>query len=253
MAILTREQQRERFLRFQKLPEALQRAMISADVARMIGVISSKHQIADKGSLLAEAIGEVFLGILHPNLFIRTVSDRLQLPLDRSRALSFEVSAQIFASVRNELMRIHGIQTTTSAPSPQSSIPPVPGRAGNSQSPMSPRPTASPAPPPLRNFVPPQRPTPPPPGPPRQSPPSAPPTPSSFPPPPRTAPPPQSSPQPPQPPRPHPAPYPPPLRGGSGSPILNPQSSRRAAASPPQAIQSNTINLRPPQPPQNPR
>ncbi|MBI4134253.1 MAG: hypothetical protein HY475_02410 [Candidatus Terrybacteria bacterium] len=216
MAILTREQQRERFLRFQKLPEVLQRAMISSDVARMIGIISSKHQIADKGSLLAETIGEVFLGILHPNLFIRTVSDRLQLPLDRSRALSFEVSAQIFASVRNELMRIHGIQTTTPAPSPQSSIPPGPWplagqagrRAGNSQSPMSPRPAASPAPPPPRNFVPLQRPVPSPPRPAQPSPPPAPRTPLSFSPPPRPAPPP-----------------------------------------PPQAIQSNTINLRPPQPP----
>lgn len=227
--MLTAQQKQERFLRFQKLPESLQRAMLSADIARLIGVIASKYGVIDRGSLLAGAIGEVFLGILHPNLFIRTISDRLQLPLERSRALSFEVSSQIFSSVRTDLMQIHGI-AAASPSSPQPARQPAHGYAvagGSATAGGSPKHPTPPAPMPPQ--TPPARPPQPPPSP-------APRSPSSFSPPPRSAAPPQRTPSPPP----------------AANPSRPSPPPRAAPPAPPQqAMQSNTLNLRPPPPADN--
>ena len=99
--------------RLQRLPAPLLDALFSPRTAEHVRNIVEKHHIGNLGPLLAEAIGDVFLGLLHPNLFIRTFADRSQINIDKARRVALEVSSLIFAPVRNDLLKIYRIPPST--------------------------------------------------------------------------------------------------------------------------------------------
>lgn len=140
MAELTQEQLKDRWQRFSRLPSTVQDAFFSPIIAQDMNSIAQKYQLAD-AQPMAEAIGEVFLGLLHPNLFIRAVSERLVMPPERSRALALDVSARIFSRVRNELLKLYqipGQAAPTLQPSSPSRPPMPPLRPAQSSSPSPP-------------------------------------------------------------------------------------------------------------------
>lgn len=57
--------------------------------------------------LLAASVGEVLMGRLHPNFLIRALAERLQLSMDEARAIGHDVSREIFAHVKQELVDLY--------------------------------------------------------------------------------------------------------------------------------------------------
>lgn len=85
--------------------------MFSVNVAREVRLISEKFRIKEGAPVLAEAIGEVMLGILHPNFLIRTLAERADISTDQAQKIALDVSTKIFAPVRQELLAMYRGQT----------------------------------------------------------------------------------------------------------------------------------------------
>ena len=57
--------------------------------------------------LLTAAVGAVLLGELHPNYLIRALSQRMGIEMDDARAIAHDVSREIFAHVKQELVDVY--------------------------------------------------------------------------------------------------------------------------------------------------
>ena len=102
--------------------------------------VMSKQQVSEENARSAASllVGQVLIGELHPNSFIKALAEQGNIPLEKARAIARDISAQVFAPVRNELMSVYQIGSdTSSATAPK--IPAVPqqipqtGRMADSQ------------------------------------------------------------------------------------------------------------------------
>ena len=101
----------DRLERAQKLPKPLRDYIWSGQVERAFQNVLSKQQVSNQRlrTVSAQLVGQVLFGELHPNSFIRKLAEQGSVDIERARSIARDVSAQVFAPVRNELMKVYEI------------------------------------------------------------------------------------------------------------------------------------------------
>ena len=104
---LTPEQLRKKYL---ELPADLREAIFSVDSAAVIQEIGKKHNLTVyQMGQLANDVGLVMLGLLHPRKFILSLQQDLEVDLAVAREIAKEVNEKIFAKIRESLKKVYKI------------------------------------------------------------------------------------------------------------------------------------------------
>ena len=104
---------KEQFLeQFKKLPKDLQDAITSNDIDVVMREIAKRrHLHIDQAGELADEVGLVLLGVVHPGDFLEDVLFRLKVDKKMAAEIVADVNEYIFKEVRESLMRIHHIDS----------------------------------------------------------------------------------------------------------------------------------------------
>jgi len=97
---------------FKKLPQDLQDAITSNDINVALQEISKRsHLHIDQAGELADEVGLVLLGVVHPNDFLEDVFFRLKIDKKMAAEIVADVNEHIFKKVRESLMKVHRIDS----------------------------------------------------------------------------------------------------------------------------------------------
>jgi len=95
--------------RFETLPADVKAAITSPEIANKIQEIAQNHKLhLDQAGILEEEISLVMLGINHPDNFVNKIEERLGLPTEEAVGLAVDVNDEVFMSIRESLMKMHG-------------------------------------------------------------------------------------------------------------------------------------------------
>lgn len=96
--------------KYKALPSELKDAIFSEEVAEKIQEIGGKYELyIDKIGELGNESGRVMLGLTHPKDFIKNLSERLGVDMEKAKEIAKDVNEQIFAKVRESLKKLHKI------------------------------------------------------------------------------------------------------------------------------------------------
>lgn len=95
------------YRKFQRLPQKLQEVILSEETAATIARLTEEHHIKGKTSALADLVGDVLMGELHPNLLVRTIAEDMRVPQGDARRMGIAIAEKIFAPVREELLSMY--------------------------------------------------------------------------------------------------------------------------------------------------
>ncbi len=97
---------------YKNLPEDLQKAAFSEDVARNIREICVKNEVFDDDTIfeVAKNIGYVFLGLLPPNEFSYVLEKELKLDKGKAEEIASETARYVFLPVRTSLEALYKIE-----------------------------------------------------------------------------------------------------------------------------------------------
>ena len=105
--------------KLKNLPQNLQDAIFSEDVANKIMAIGKKYSLAIDGiGDLNDETMNVIAGITHPRDYVSRLSKRLEVGADTAKNIAGDVNEQIFAPLRESLKSIHDIKETGTASQP---------------------------------------------------------------------------------------------------------------------------------------
>ncbi|MEK7556123.1 MAG: hypothetical protein AAB523_02445 [Patescibacteria group bacterium] len=97
---------------FKKLPKDLQAAITSNDVDTAMQEISKRNHLhIDQAGELADEVGLVLLGVVHPDDFLEDVLFRLKVDRKAAVEIVADVNEHIFKKVRESLMKVHRIDS----------------------------------------------------------------------------------------------------------------------------------------------
>ncbi|MCR4330504.1 MAG: hypothetical protein NUV49_01325 [Patescibacteria group bacterium] len=107
------ENDKEQLLeQFKKLPKDLQDAITSNDIDVAMQEISKKsHLHIDQAGELADEVGLVLLGVVHPDDFLEDVVFRLKIDKKAAGEIVADVNEHVFKKVRESLMKVHRIDS----------------------------------------------------------------------------------------------------------------------------------------------
>ena len=179
-------------IQFDKLPETLQEALYSADVASRMFEVGEKYGLAGERMRNASMeAGNIVLGLTQPKEFIARLSEILNIKPDAATTLAKDIYQNVLKPFQDEIKHTHGFDLSESAfdakpplvaPQAEPQKPPalvIPPRPVVQQTQPAPRPAPPPPQPPrvLEPTIPSTPPSPAPPKPvdiPRQAPPAPP-------------------------------------------------------------------------------
>lgn len=92
---------------YKNLPEAIRDALSSIDFADKISNIADKHSLLiDKQGELSDEVGLVMLGLTHPDKFVESIKNRLEISQSEAEAIATDVNNEILLEIREELKKI---------------------------------------------------------------------------------------------------------------------------------------------------
>ncbi len=117
--------------KFKNLPQDLKDAIFDVNSANIIQAIAKKYGLnIEQTGKLAEEVGLLMLGSVHPRDFIRNLSKKLEIDIETAKKIASEINEEIFSKVKESLKKIHavgeGIAMETPAPAPTPVPTPVP-------------------------------------------------------------------------------------------------------------------------------
>jgi hypothetical protein len=92
---------------YKKIPEELQEAIFSVEVANSISGICEKNEI-DKTHELAKIVGESLLGILPPKEVEETLKEKLAISPQKAQKVAREIDRFIFYPLKESLTELYG-------------------------------------------------------------------------------------------------------------------------------------------------
>lgn len=93
--------------KFKLLPEEIQEVFNSLDTAKTIKSIGLRHNLhLDKIGGLADEVGLVLLGLVHPNRLPIDLREEHGFTPDEARVVTTEVNNEIFAKIRESLLAL---------------------------------------------------------------------------------------------------------------------------------------------------
>ena len=113
---------------YKNLPEDLQKAAFSEEVANNIQEICTENGITDDDTIfeIAKNIGYVFLGLLPPNEFADVLEKELKIKKDKSSEIAPKVNRFIFLPVRESLEALYKIEIEPGLKSKTSTLSEIP-------------------------------------------------------------------------------------------------------------------------------
>ena len=94
--------------RYDSLPQDIRSAIDSADTYAKLQSIGKKHNLLiDKVGDLTTAVGNVMLGLLHPDDFVTEIETLLEITAQEAIEITTEVNIEIFVPLRESLMKIN--------------------------------------------------------------------------------------------------------------------------------------------------
>ncbi|MCR4306851.1 MAG: hypothetical protein NUV42_02670 [Candidatus Yonathbacteria bacterium] len=97
---------------FKKLPKDLQDAITSNDIDVALQEISKRSRLhIDQAGELADEVGLVLLGVVHPDDFLEDVLFRLKIDKKAAMEIVADVNEHVFKKVRESLMKVHRIDS----------------------------------------------------------------------------------------------------------------------------------------------
>jgi hypothetical protein len=101
MTNITTEQARTRFT---SISPSLQDAVFSVQTAEIIGAVMKQNNVSEEKSAgIAEVVGLVFLGFMHPEELAQEIASRTGIPLPVAKAVSDSLANRIFNALRSDL------------------------------------------------------------------------------------------------------------------------------------------------------
>jgi len=92
---------------YRKLPEEIKTIISAEDVTDKITAIGDKHNLLiDKQGILVNEISLVMFGLTHPDKFIESIKNRLEISQSEAEAIATDVNNEILLEIREELKKI---------------------------------------------------------------------------------------------------------------------------------------------------
>ena len=96
---------------YRALPQDLKDALYGVDTTQAIQTVGRAYGLhIDQMGELANAIGQIILGVLHPRDFTKHIKTELQIDEQKPSALTREVNLSVFTKIRESLKRIHSLR-----------------------------------------------------------------------------------------------------------------------------------------------
>jgi len=116
---------------YKKLPEDLQKAAFSEEVANNIEEICNENDITDDDAVfeIAKNVGYVFLGLLPPNEFEDFLEKEMKIKKEDAAEISSKVNRFIFLPVRESLEALYKIEIRSEPESKSSILPESPKKS----------------------------------------------------------------------------------------------------------------------------
>ncbi len=105
------------------LPKELQKALFSEETAKDIQGLIVKYGLDDQPtSLLANIVGDVFLGLLHPNQVKARLIQDYNLPEDVAESLNNDLNTLLFQPLQGSLNKLSYLHNTVAPAGPLKDI-----------------------------------------------------------------------------------------------------------------------------------
>ena len=88
---------------FDKLPKELRAALFSPETADYIKTICARHKITEKTQQLAQAVGNVILGLLSPEHLPQVLEKELAVSQEQAATIAQEINRLILYSIKDKL------------------------------------------------------------------------------------------------------------------------------------------------------
>lgn len=90
---------------YEQLPEDLQKATFSEEIGQTIQDICNKNGVADNDLIfnITKNVGYVFLGLLAPNDFLKTLKTEMKIEKNKAEQIHSEVIKSVFSPVKKSL------------------------------------------------------------------------------------------------------------------------------------------------------
>ncbi|MBI4114886.1 MAG: hypothetical protein HY445_03530 [Candidatus Niyogibacteria bacterium] len=121
--------------RYRNLPDALREAVFSTEITETLLTLGKKYNLSiEKIGELHTETNYIIFGISHPRDFIRNIQKATGVDALTAKNIAQEVNTLIFANIRDELKKLHGIKeetgqegiTPSKSPHPPQAIKPLP-------------------------------------------------------------------------------------------------------------------------------
>ena len=100
----TNTQKRKAYL---SLPDSIKDIISAEGITDKITTIGSKHNLLiDKQGILVDEIGLVMFGLTHPDKFVESIKNRLEISQSEAEAIATDVNNEILLEIREELKKI---------------------------------------------------------------------------------------------------------------------------------------------------
>ena len=109
---------------YKALPEDLQKATFSEEVANNIQEICTENGITDDDIIfeIAKNIGYVFLGLLAPDEFENVLEKELKIEKDRAEKITSQISRFVFLPVKKSLEALYQTEIKEAKVQPEKEI-----------------------------------------------------------------------------------------------------------------------------------
>lgn len=106
--------------KFKGLPADLQDAIFDIDNAAVIEAVAKKYGLnVERAGELADEVGLLMVGAIHPKNFISNLNRRLGTDPETTKKIAQEINEQIFLKVKESLRKIHGVEEESIKPPQQ--------------------------------------------------------------------------------------------------------------------------------------
>jgi len=94
---------------YEQLPEDLQKATFSEKIGKMIQDTCNKNGVADNDIVfnITKNVGYVFLGLLAPDDFLKTLKIELKIEKNKAKQIYSEITKSVFFPLRKSLENLY--------------------------------------------------------------------------------------------------------------------------------------------------
>lgn len=92
---------------YNKLPADIQAAIADAETEKKITIIGQRHNLhVDQIGDLADETGLVMLGLKHPNQFVSSLAQRLNLAPNEAETIAQEINREVLVTIRDTIRKM---------------------------------------------------------------------------------------------------------------------------------------------------